>query len=99
MRRISTRRAADVLGNLVAEMAARRHAARVICVHNTVARRPIGVRIWMSGRSRSIVLPSSRMKEFDLTSHRLASKARPGGSSGGHMWSMKVSQTFAWQRK
>lgn len=41
MRRISTRRAADLLGNLVAEMAARRHAARVICVHNSVAGRPI----------------------------------------------------------
>jgi len=53
VRRISTRRAADLLGNLVAEMAARRHAARVICVHNTVARRPIDVRICRNERVAS----------------------------------------------
>jgi hypothetical protein len=37
--------AADLLGNLVAEMATRRHTARVICVHNAIARWPTDVRI------------------------------------------------------
>ena len=42
MRSIFTRPAADLLGYLVAEMAARRQTARMICA---AARRPIDVRI------------------------------------------------------
>jgi hypothetical protein len=37
----------DLFGNLVAEMAARRHAALVICIHYAIARRPSDVQIWL----------------------------------------------------